>query len=199
MQHWVVASLYLIIGLVCAGFVYFPSPERSARLVGSALLTVVLWPLWAPFALAPAALTRGPLSSRIALALDHAGITDPVLGRSETAHLLRQVDAAERRLTELDAQLGAMHGEDPGLERACPDARARAQLWAASRSQLEALRDRERGALLELAELCELLRAQHLLSRFGGCARAGELRDELWLRIQVLSEIGEPYVTEIRE
>jgi hypothetical protein len=198
MQSGTLLSLYFAIGLVCAGFVLFPAPERNARVVGSALVTVVLWPLWAPFALAsPAVSARGPLATRIALALGPASSAlskapqHALLSRSETALLLHQVEIAERRLTELDAQLLTMRADDPGSTAEGADAHARAQIRASSKCQLAALRDREHGALLELAELCELLRAQHLLSRFGGSGRAEELRDELWLRVQALSELNE--------
>jgi hypothetical protein len=196
MQHGTLIALYVAIGLVCAGFVLLTAPERGARVVVSALASVVLWPLWAPFALAsPAATARGPLASRIASALGPAPSTSAatpihaVLSRSETALLLRQVEVAERRVTELDAQLSAMRDEETAKKTQGADAHARAQIWASSKSQLEALRDREQGALVELAELCELLRTQHLLSRFGGSERTAQLRDELWARVQALSEL----------
>jgi hypothetical protein len=184
--HWTLTALYFAIGLTCAGLVLFSALERDARVVGSALASIVLWPLWAPFAFAAhAAPPRGPLASRIALALD---VT--LLNRSETALLLRQVELAERRLGELDAQLATLRGGGTELVPASPDASARAELRATSHAQLEALRQREHGALLELTELCELLRAQHLLTRFGGAERVGELRDELWARVQALSELS---------
>jgi hypothetical protein len=196
MQHATLISGYFAIGLICGGFVLFPAPERNARTLGSALVMVVLWPLWAPFALTKApGDARGPLASRIASALDHAtnasSLTghDTVLRRSETALLLRRVEAAERRLGELQAQLIALGREEPGLAGVDPDAKARAQIRASSVAQLEAHRAREHAALVELAELCELLRTQHLLSRFGGSDRASELRDELWTRVQALSEL----------
>jgi hypothetical protein len=196
MHNGTLLSLYFVVGLVCAGCVLLPAPERNARVIGSALVTVVLWPLWAPFALAsPAASARGLLASRIALALDATpsrfskASKHAVLSHSETMLLLQQVEVAERRLTELDAQLDAMAAEDSRSRAEGSDAHARAQIRASSKSQLEALRDREHGALVELAELCELLRAQHLLSRFDGSARTAELRDELWARVQALSEL----------
>jgi hypothetical protein len=198
MHSGTLLALYFAIGLVCAGFVLFPAPERNARAVGSALATVVLWPLWAPFALAsPAATARGPLASRIALALGASpsrfakASKHALLSRGETTMLLQQVEVAERRLSELDAQLTTMATEDARSRAEGTDAHARAQIRASSKSQLAALRDREHGALLELAELCELLRAQHLLSRFDGSARTAELRDELWARVQALSELAE--------
>jgi hypothetical protein len=190
MQQGTLISIYLIVGLVCGGFVFFPSPERGARELGSALVMVVLWPLWAPFALAsPSAPKRGPHAARIALALAHPAGNDGALQRDETMLLLARVEAAERRLGELDVQLAALQREVPPLEGGDADAGVRAQLRAASIAQLEALRAREHSALVELVELCELLRAQHLLSRFGGSERAGELRDELWARVQALSEL----------
>ena len=150
----------------------------------------------APFALTKAPSdARGPLASRIASALDHAANAsslaghDTVLRRSETAVLLRRVEAAERRLGELQAQLVALGREEPSLAQVDPDAKARAQIRASSLAQLEAHRAREHAALVELAELCELLHTQHLLSRFGGSDRASELRDELWMRVQALSEL----------
>jgi hypothetical protein len=197
MHHAALIALYFVIGLACAAFVLLPAPVRDAKVIGSALATVVLWPLWAPFALAvPAVPARGPLASRIAAALEPSAGQSPlsppqtVLSRGETALLLRQVEAAERRLIELGAQLTVMHSEDVVLEPDCAEARARVELRASSRCQLETLRDREHRALVDLAELCELLRAQQLLTRFGGSERVSELRDELWFRVQALSELG---------
>ena len=196
MQPAILISLYFAVGLVCAGFVFFPAPERNAQVVASALASLVLWPLWGPFALhASTALPRGPAASRIAAALEGAldkGAAAPrgaLLNRGETALLVRQVEAAERRLAELEAQLTVLGDEDAVSEPGGSDARARAQIRASSRAQLQGLRDREHGALLELAELCELLRAQHLLNRFGGSERTAELRDELWAQVQALSEL----------
>lgn len=195
MQHATLISVYFATGLICAGFVLFSAPARDARTLGSALVMVALWPLWAPFALMKAPRdARGPLASRIASALDQAANAsslsghDTLLRRGETTLLLRRVEAAERRLCELQAQLVALGREEPGagVDR---DAKARAQIRASSLAQLEAHRAREHAALVELAELCELLRAQHLLSRFGGSERASELRDELWMRVQALSEL----------
>ena len=65
-----------------------------------------------------------------------------------------------------------------------------AEVRAASIAELEALRAREHVALLELAELCELLRARHLVNRFGGPS-SDHLRDELWARVQVLNGLDE--------
>ena len=67
MHSGILLALYFAIGLACAGFVLVPAPERNAKVLGSALATVVLWPLWAPFALAPQTVSaRGPVTSRIA-------------------------------------------------------------------------------------------------------------------------------------
>ncbi len=44
-------ALYFAVGLVCAAAVYERAPRPGARAVGEALVTLLLWPLWAPFAL----------------------------------------------------------------------------------------------------------------------------------------------------
>jgi hypothetical protein len=188
MQHGTLAALYLVIGMACAGFVWFSAAKRDAQVVTSALVSLVLWPLWAPFALqARETPVRGPLGSRIAGSLDAT-----LLSRSECVALLRKVDAAERRLGELDARLLALRGEDRAPGPLSLDAHARAQLRRVSRCQLEALREREHAALAELLEVCELLGAQQTLSSFGSSAGATDLRDELWVRLQTLSELNWP-------
>jgi len=54
----VLAIIYVVIGLGCAVPEFVKASKLGTRgeriaLVASALLTVILWPLWAPFALAP--------------------------------------------------------------------------------------------------------------------------------------------------
>ena len=58
MSPRVLAVIYVVIGLGCAAPEFVKASKRRTRgermaLVASALLTVILWPLWAPFALAP--------------------------------------------------------------------------------------------------------------------------------------------------
>ena len=190
--------LYLVVGIACGGVHYHRCTERGVREVASSLTLVALWPLWAPFAMGPApAMPRGPFASRIALALERAGSASPssdagALGRGEISALMKQVDASELRLRELDAQLAEMRQQSSGILPEGSDGEARARLRASSITQLEALRDREQRALLELADTCDLLRAQHLVSRFGGAGatETADLRDELWARVQALAVLG---------
>ena len=51
------SALYALVGLICAAVVYERAPRPGARALGEALITLLLWPLWAPFALVPP--TRG--------------------------------------------------------------------------------------------------------------------------------------------
>ena len=195
MQQSTLIGLYLAVGLVCGGLHYHQSTDRGMREVASSLTLVVLWPLWAPFAMSPAlSQARGPFASRIASALERVGPSArdrdaTVLDRNEIAALMKHVDAAEQRLREMDAQLSAMTQESSSFPHEGPDAEARARIRASSIGQLEALREREYTALLELADTCDLLRAQHLVSRFGGAGR-DDLRDELWARVQALTVLG---------
>jgi hypothetical protein len=195
MQQGTLIVLYLAVGLVCGGLHYHQRTDRGIRDVASSLTLVVLWPLWAPFAMSsPPTSAHGPFASRIALALERVGSAPQngdanVLDRGEMSTLMKQVDAAEERLRELDSQLVAMQQQSPDLPREGSDAEARARIRASSTAQLEALRHRERAALLELADTCDLLRAQHLVSRFGGVGH-DDLRDELWARVQALNVLG---------
>jgi hypothetical protein len=195
MQQGTLIFLYLAVGFVFGGLHYHQSTDHGMRQVASALTLVVVWPLWAPFAMSPAPpAARGPIASRISLALERVGSPvkgreATVLDRGEISALMKQVDAAEERLRELDAQLSAMHQEPSSFPREGPDAEARARIRASSITQLEVLRDREHTALLELADTCDLLRAQHLVSRFGGAGH-DDLRDELWARVQALTVLA---------
>jgi hypothetical protein len=46
--------VYLAIGTVCAAMGYERAPKRDVRALLAALVTLAIWPLWAPFALLPA-------------------------------------------------------------------------------------------------------------------------------------------------
>jgi len=61
----VLAAVYVVIGLGCAMPELLRLPKLRTRgqriyLAASALLTVILWPLWAPFALTPRSARRRP-------------------------------------------------------------------------------------------------------------------------------------------
>jgi hypothetical protein len=197
MSQSTLVAIYLAIGLCLGGFVYSRAPERGARAVASALTTVMLWPLWVPFAWAPlpSPSRDGPLAARIGAALAEARRIAAGTGaaralRDDTAELMQRVKAAERRFAELDARVTSMKADRATPTPNDAESNVRERIRTASLAQLEALRDREHRALLELAELCELLLAQLVVARFGGSDRVQELRDELWARVQALSELS---------
>jgi hypothetical protein len=193
------AVLYVVVGLGLGGLVYARAPERGFSRGASALATVGLWPLWAPFALAPRPLPgAGTFSARITRALlqPSSGLPSAasVFSRAEAAEILQRVESSERRLADLDALLAARaQAEDTsrgGATRVGP-AKAWGDICQSSIVQLQAARAREQRGLEELAELCELLQMQHVLSRYESSDRAQELRDQLWARAQALSELRE--------
>jgi hypothetical protein len=196
MSHWAFVAIYLAIGVGLGGMVYARASEPGARAAASAFTAVVLWPLWVPFAWTPSASRprEGPLAARIAAALDEArrtaaGTPAARALRDDTAQLMRRVRAAERRFEELDARVVSMKADSAERSPDGAESMVREQIRSASLAQLETLRDREHRALLELAELSELLLAQLVVARFGGSDRVEELRDELWARVQALSEL----------
>jgi len=188
--------LYLAVGVVCGGLHYHHCAQRGIREVASSLTMVALWPLWAPFAMSSVpAPARGPFAARIALSLERVGASGgggdaTMLERNEILALVKHVDAAEQRLREMDVQICSMKQESVSFPNEGPDALARARIRASSLGQLETLREREHTALLELADTCDLLRAQQLVSRFGGAGHH-DLRDELWARVQALTVLGD--------
>ena len=114
MHQSTLLCLNLAVGVACGGLHFHRSAERGVREVASSLTLVVLWPLWAPFAMSPEPPpVRGPFAARIALSLEHVGPSArdrcaTMLDRNEIATLVKQVDAAEQRLREMDAQLSAL-------------------------------------------------------------------------------------------
>jgi hypothetical protein len=201
MSHASLAAVYFTVGIACGAFVYARGPDRGARTAASALAAALIWPLWAPFALAvPQPHPRGAFADRIAKALEDGGSPGAGTTAGDKAELVRQVELAEHRLTELDARIAATRrarcDADVGAaglgETAAPapPVAPRIEILDATIHRLEMLRAREFAALVELADLCELLRAQLLFVRLGGSGRVLELRDELLARVQVLNEVG---------
>lgn len=199
MNAQVLVVLYVVVGLGLGGLVYARAPERGLSRVASAVATLGLWPLWAPFALAPRPLPgAGTFSARITRALLPPGSGLPgavsVFSRAEAAEILQRVESSERRLADIDALLiaSARAADVPGGDppRVGP-AKARGDICLSSLAQLQAARAREQNGLEELAELCELLQMQHVLSRYESSDRTQELRDQLWARATALSELRE--------
>ena len=201
MSTHVLVVLYVAVGLALGGLVYLRAPERGFSRAVSAIATVGLWPLWAPFALAPRPLPRvGTFSARITRALLQAragsGLPSgaPIFSRAEADEILQGVETSERRLADIDALLSSRsQAQDaPGADATrVGAAKALGEICLTSIAQLQAARAREQSALEELAELCELLQMQHVLSRYESSDRAQELRDQLWARAQALSELRE--------
>lgn len=193
--------LYVAVGLALGALVYRRAPERGYARAASVVATVGLWPLWAPFALTPRPLpAAGTFSARITRALLQARpgsdlpTATPVLSRAEAAEILQGVEISERRLADIDALLRARteaQGALVGEARGVGPATALGEICLSSMVQLQAARAREQSALEELAELCELLQTQHVLSRYESSDRAQELRLQLWARAQALSELRE--------
>ena len=175
----------------------------------SAVATVLVWPLWAPFALgtprSPPS-PRGPGSrgvARIERALAEA--VEAVAGTpmSEVfspkiaARISAEVARVAARLEELsalttqaafDAQASAKHVKDLEARGAPERTVVTARLQHESLTRLEQLRGADAQALEELAELLEALRAQLLLARYSGSSAegAGAIVGEVWARLEGL-------------
>ena len=201
--------LYAIIGVACAIAVLRRAPTAGARTMTSAVATVFVWPLWAPFALGtakPAGPRRGQESGSLgrierALADAVAAVAgtpmSDVFSQKTAARIAAEVARVAARLDELsalttqvafDAHASARHLKD--LEaRAAPERTVvTARLQHDSLLRLEQLRGADAQALEELAELLEALRTQLLLARYSGAAAdgAGAIVGEVWARLEGL-------------
>lgn len=117
-----VAWLYLLVGVACAVAVVRTSGVRSTQAVGPALLTTLLWPLWAPIALTGAPAKRRHAQSNERSAPQTAGVQAAVkrieaalregVDTAEGSALaaLLPASAAERILAEV-ARVAARHAE----------------------------------------------------------------------------------------
>ena len=194
------------------GFLVYRRSRPGFAAVASAALAVPLWPLWAPFALASnrehltrrAAGAEREVCRRIerALADATAGIAgtpvEPLLSRRSALQILAAVERITTRLDQLEA-LVAGDGLDvtelarrvEELERSGPSdsrALATARLRHDGALRLRALRDADRRALDELAELADALKAQVLLARYAGASAdtASGIIAELSIRLEAL-------------
>jgi hypothetical protein len=181
--------LYFAAGFAFAALVYVRAEPRTRAAALSACAAFAVWPLWVPFVLTPKPTPRrGPFAARIAHALDGAS-GRAGFSRLEVENMLRRVELAERRLHELEERLRVTRALVPADSLRTAGKPACEQVRNASITQLEAARDREQRALGQLAELCEVLENQRVLARLDASDRAEELQDELWVRIQALSEL----------
>jgi hypothetical protein len=201
--------LYGVIGVACAIAVLRRAPTPGARRVTSAIATVFVWPLWAPFALGaapPAARRRGPDSASVgridrALAEAVAAVAgtpmSEVFSPKTAARIAAEVARVAARLDELsaltaqaafDAKASAQHLKDLEARGAPERTVVTARLQHDSLTRLQQLRGADAQALEELAELLEALRTQLLLARYSGSSAdgAGAIVGEVWARLESL-------------
>jgi hypothetical protein len=205
--------LYGIIGVACAVAVLRRSPATGARAVTSAVATVLVWPLWAPFALGVASprVSRPAGRSgqeqgafqRVEVALAEAveavagtPMSD-VFSPKTAARIAAEVSRVALRLDELtalttraafDAQASARHIAELEARGAPERTVVTARLQHESLMRLQQIRTADSQALDELAELLEALRAQLLLARYSGSSAegAGAIVGEVWARLEGL-------------
>lgn len=205
-------AVYLLIGVGCGAAVLWRAPAPRLRFVPSAAATVVVWPLWVPFALASEGAGdemeraqtdlqafTGPLASRLAQALGE-------LRRAQAQSLLTEAEVsaievaavrALRRQQALEQQLSSRADERRRLEERIAEQRsndpAAAELDTALRhratlERLAQLQHSEAKALVELANVLELMNAQLALASFGSSTSLDALRAELRDRVDALQE-----------
>jgi hypothetical protein len=201
--------LYAIIGLGCAVAVLRRAPTAGVRSVSSALATVLVWPLWAPFALGgpsrtPARRAQGSASvTRIEQALAEAVAAvagtpmSDVFSQKVSSRIAAEVARVAARLEELsaltsqvafDAHASARHLKDLETRGVRERTMATAKLQHDNLTRLQQLRAADAQALEELAELLEALRTQLLLARYSGSSAdgAGAIVGEVWARLEGL-------------
>jgi hypothetical protein len=204
--------LYAIVGLACAVAVLRRGSATGVQAAASAAATVLVWPLWAPFALGapsrrvPRAASGSPQHEtvrRVEVALAEA--VDAVAGTpmSEVfsakiaARIAAEVARVAERLDELtalttragfDAQASARHVRDLEARAAPERTLVTARLQHESLARLQQIRTADAQAIDELAELLEALRAQLLLARYSGSSAegAGAIVSEVWARLEGL-------------
>lgn len=199
--------IYFCVGGVLAVVIY-----RRQRHGVSAVAAVVIWPLWAPFALMSEA--REPTDNmveRIDTALregveaSRGTALGSLLSDDARKKIVREVSMTESRCRELgqvlkrsDLDLAVAQGRLRELEQQQAPGRAlaTARIHLTNVERLQAMRDKDLGALRELAQLSETLRSQLVLARFAGSTMegAGAMVSELWTRVESLGEAMEETV-----
>ena len=216
-------GLYALIGLACAIAVFRRAPARGLGTALSALVSIPLWPLWAPFALGPprvqggAALARSRPENDAIVARVEKALADAVAAVADTsmsevftqrtaARIAAEVKHVATRLADLSA-LAERSGFDRAasarrleeLERSrAPDrAIATARLQNENLERLAQLRVADARALEELADLLEALRTQLVLARYAGSSAEGApaIVSEIWARLEGLGAVLDPGVS----
>lgn len=205
--------LYGIVGLACAVAVLRRGTTTGARAAASAAATVLVWPLWAPFALGgpPRRVSRttssqGPqrdavrrVEIALAEAVDAVAATpmSEVFSAKTAERISAEVARVAERLDELtalttragfDAEASAQHLRELEARGAPERTLVTARLQHESLARLQQIRATDAQALEELAELLEALRSQLLLARYSGSSAegAGAIVGEVWARLEGL-------------
>lgn len=200
------AVLYGLAGSLSGVFVYRTQPKRGAATLGSALLSVPLWPLWLPVLLASknaeqrAAYSAGT-ETEAALLEGHEAVRDtplePLLPRAAVDRLLRELRRASERYAEL-TRLLSKQGFDRSVaeervarleqREASPRTLASARLHLENVLRLQSLAARDKRALEELSELIAALRTQLVFARYSGSSpgEANDIVSEVWARVETL-------------
>ncbi len=217
-------GLYALVGIACAIAVFRRAPIRGFGAVLSSLVTVPLWPLWAPFALGPARaqgpITRSrPENDAIVARVDKA-LSDAVAAVADTsmsevftprtaARIAAEVEHVATRLADLtslaersgfDRAVSARRLAELEKSGATERAIATARLQDENLERLAQLRAADARALEELADLLEALRTQLVLARYAGSSADGApaIVSEIWARLEGLGAVLDPGVSTTR-
>jgi hypothetical protein len=203
--------IYLIVGAACASLVIRKGAVDASR-VASAAATVVLWPLWAPFALGKPVAARAPnprdtgaiarIERALGEAMDAAADTPmrDLFSRPVAARVLTEVARVATRIGELRALAQRAGFDVAASARRLRDLEARsspertvatARLQHESLLRLDKLLVDDVQALDDLADLLEALRAQLLLARYAGSSAEGAeaMVSEVWARLEGLGAV----------
>jgi hypothetical protein len=204
-------ELSVLYGLVGAGLtaLLVTRGQIGARSVDAALV-LVLWPLVAPFAMAPAAGRRGASRSTAPPGSEHALLVAlqgaagtplaALLPDEATARgLVAKLEAAALRVAEIDERLAQPAFDEAAAAARRADFEARGDSFgaatAASRMQnirrLRVLRDEHARRIEQIEELFEQLGVQAEVLRFSGAAEDGttDLVAELLCRLEGLDAV----------
>jgi len=198
--------LYGLAGALSGVFVYRMQPVRGARALGSAALSVPLWPLWLPVLLASSQAAReversAATQTEAALLEGYEAVRgtplEPLLPRPAVDRLLGELRRATERSRELSALLakpefdrGSAELRVARLEQGAESPRmlASARLHLENVLRLQALAARDLRAQEELTELILALRTQLVFARYSGSSpdQAGDIVSEVWARVEIL-------------